>query len=113
MGSLQRLPRLVGLSRARELALTARVFNGDEARTIGLVAETVPSSTLTRRAFALAGSIASKPAIAARGTKSVINARFGSSSTAKQSLEANAMLNAATMISNDLEEKLRGLKPRM
>lgn len=123
MGVLQRLPRLVGLSHARELALTARIFSGSEAKMLGLVAETVPTSTsrgdadteLQRRAAALAHTIATKPSIAVRGTKYILNGRFGSNASGtRNSLEKNALLNAATMISNQLEEKLRGgPKPRL
>ena len=37
LGTLQRLPRIVGDGTARELALTARTFGGEEAKRIGLV----------------------------------------------------------------------------
>lgn len=37
LGTLQRLPRLVGFGNAMELALTGRVFNGKEAKEMGLV----------------------------------------------------------------------------
>lgn len=36
MGSLQRLPQLVGLARARMLAMTCKIFTGDDAEKMGL-----------------------------------------------------------------------------
>lgn len=39
MGTLQRLPRIVGDQRAAELTYTGRTFNGQEAHAMGLVLE--------------------------------------------------------------------------
>ncbi|MEL7158070.1 MAG: enoyl-CoA hydratase-related protein, partial [Actinomycetota bacterium] len=45
-GLSQRLPRLVGFARARELSLTARTFRGTEAAAMGMVARAVPGAEL-------------------------------------------------------------------
>ncbi|MDO8363772.1 MAG: enoyl-CoA hydratase-related protein [Actinomycetota bacterium] len=57
-GGTQRLPRLVGVSRAKELLLTGRQVKAEEALRIGLADEVVPHEQLHERAFALAAEVA-------------------------------------------------------
>jgi enoyl-CoA hydratase len=59
-GGTQRLPQIVGKSKALELILTGRMISGDEAASIGLVNEACPSEALLDRALSLARLIASK-----------------------------------------------------
>ena len=65
-GGTQRLPRLVGPARAKELILTGRQVDAAEALTIGLVDEVVPHDELHDRAYAKAGELA-RGAVAAQG----------------------------------------------
>ena len=53
-GGTQRLPRLIGAGRAKEMMITGRQVKADEALRIGLADEVVPSETLHERALALA-----------------------------------------------------------
>lgn len=55
------LPRVVGWQRATELALTARSVDAEEAVTMGILLEVVPSDDLDERVMELARTIASKP----------------------------------------------------
>jgi enoyl-CoA hydratase len=57
-GGTQRLPRLVGASRAKEMCLTGRQVRADEALRIGLADEVVAPEELTERATALAAQVA-------------------------------------------------------
>ena len=57
-GGTQRLPRVVGPSRAKELMITGRQVRSDEALRIGLADEVVPNEELMNRALALAVEVA-------------------------------------------------------
>ena len=71
-GGTQRLPLLVGLGRARELILTGRIIEADEAERIGLVSQVVPTVELVSTAGALAQRIASLAPIALALAKDAI-----------------------------------------
>jgi enoyl-CoA hydratase/carnithine racemase len=57
-GGTQRLPDAVGLARARELILTGRRLDADEAESIGLVTRAVDAERLEEETLTLAGSLA-------------------------------------------------------
>jgi enoyl-CoA hydratase/carnithine racemase len=75
-GGTQRLPRIVGTARAKELILTGRILSADEAARIGLVHEVVPPGGARARADALADEIAARGPLAVRETKRLIDAAF-------------------------------------
>lgn len=73
MGTLQRLPAIVGHGVATELALTARDFSGAEAKQLRLVSQTYASQeALLAGANAMARAIAAKSPLAVCGTKRVL-----------------------------------------
>ncbi len=72
-GGTQRLSRLVGLSKAKELILTTDVIKSQEALDIGLVNKVVPPESLLEEAIMTAKKIVSKPQSAVRYAKSAIN----------------------------------------
>ena len=57
-GMSQRLPKIVGISRARELSYTARTFSGADAAAWGLAASSHPRADLDRAVDELATTIA-------------------------------------------------------
>jgi enoyl-CoA hydratase len=72
-GGTQRLPRLVGVSRAKQLVFTGEVIDGRTALEIGLVDKVVPPDLLMEEAKKMALTIAAKPRIALALAKSAIN----------------------------------------
>lgn len=69
----QRLPRLVGLGKAKELIYTAAVIHAEEACRIGLVNKVVEPEELMNECLAMASAIASKAQLAVRYAKEAIN----------------------------------------
>ena len=72
-GGTQRLPRIVGLSKAKELIFTAQTISADEALRFGLVSQVVPGEELMGAAIEMAGKIAQNAQIAVRQSKAAIN----------------------------------------
>nr|XP_043624171.1 delta(3,5)-Delta(2,4)-dienoyl-CoA isomerase, peroxisomal [Erigeron canadensis] len=103
LGSLQRLPAIVGYATAMELALTARSFSGSEAKKLGLVSEAFASKQdLYRAVMSIAQGIAAKSPLAVTGTKTVLLKSRDMS--VDQGLEYVATWNSAMMLSDDLKE---------
>ncbi|MGC8753545.1 MAG: enoyl-CoA hydratase [Thermosulfidibacteraceae bacterium] len=72
-GGTQRLPRIVGISKAKELIYLAKRITAEEAMVIGLVNEVVERERLLDRAFEIAREIAKKGPIAISQAKYAIN----------------------------------------
>jgi enoyl-CoA hydratase/carnithine racemase len=72
-GGTQRLARLVGPSRAKQLILTGRQVGADEALRIGLADEVVPGEELHERALTLAAEVARGPLVAQALAKRAID----------------------------------------
>src|SRR5262245_52270470 len=72
-GGTQRLPRLVGKSRAKDLILTARKIGAIEAERIGLVNRIAPAGKYREAALELAHAISSNGPVAVRAAKSAID----------------------------------------
>jgi len=73
-GGTQRLPRLVGPARAKEIVFTGRFVNASEALNIGLVDKVVPDAEVYRVARDLAAQFTGGPAVALRAAKQAIDA---------------------------------------
>jgi enoyl-CoA hydratase len=103
VGTLQRLPRIVGEGIARELVLTARDVRGIEAATIKLVNRTFPDrETLKTEVALLAQAIAAKSPLAVRGTKETLN--FSRDHSVAAGLDYVAAKNASLLFAPDVNE---------
>ena len=71
-GATQRLPRLIGVGRAKEIIYSGRFVPAEEALAIGLVHEVVESDDVYPRAVKLAGRLARGPAVALMAAKQAI-----------------------------------------
>lgn len=73
-GACQRLPRAIGLQKAKELILTGRRFGAQEAQSLGLVMRVVPHEQLVPSALELARTIAANPRMSVIQAKIALNA---------------------------------------
>ncbi len=73
-GGTQRLPRIVGLAKAKELILTGELIDAEEACRIGLVSRVVESSELIKVAKEIANKIMKNAPLAVRLAKMAMNA---------------------------------------
>ena len=111
IGTLQRLPRLVGDGVARELVFTGCDIDAARAREIGLVNEILPDQAgLMARAQAMAQEIAANSPLAVQGSKQVLG--FASRRDVEASLDYVALWNAAFLHSEDLGEALAAFTQR-
>ena len=72
-GGTQRLMRIVGIAKAKEMVYTGKMIKAEEAREIGLVNQVVELSTLMDETMKMAITIAGNSSIAVRMSKSAIN----------------------------------------
>src|SRR5207237_1668369 len=94
-GSTYFLPRIVGVRRALELALTNRVLTAREAMDWGIVNKVVPDAQLQAEADALARQLASGATHALGAAKRLLHHSFSESLETQMELEAQAIAEQA------------------
>ena len=72
-GGTQRLLRIVGIAKAKELVYTGKMIKADEAKEIGLVNHVVPLASLMDEAMKMAKTIAENSAMGVQMSKTAIN----------------------------------------
>jgi enoyl-CoA hydratase len=111
LGTLQRLPHIVGQGWTRELALTGRDFTADEALKMGLVTRVLPDkAALDDEAAKLAAQIAALAPLTVQGVKDVLN--FSRDNGIYSGLDYVAQKNAAQLPSEDLMEAVTAFMER-
>ena len=89
-GGTQRLPRIVGISKAMELILTAKTIGAAEALEIGLVSQVVPPEELMDKAMELANAICANAPIAVAESKRCIRMGMQTDIATGSAFEAEA-----------------------
>ena len=103
LGSLQRLPAIIGAGHLAELAFTGKDISAERAKEIGLVNDVAADAAgVQKAAHALAVEIAANSPIAVQGTKAVLAANEGR--TVAEGLDYVATWNAGMLASDDLIE---------
>ncbi len=105
-GACQRLPRLVGIQKAKELILTGRRWDAQEAAALGLVNKVVAHNKIMAEAMALAQRIAANPPIGVIQAKSALNQSQEVGLTAGLRFDNEAWVGC--MHSDEWKEKLGG-----
>ena len=98
------LPRVIGFSRATELALTGEMIDADAALACGLVSHVVDDDALMAKAREVAGKIAANPPHAVRMTKRLL--REGQTATLANILEMSAAMQSLAHATRDNDEAI-------
>lgn len=104
-GGTQRLVRLVGLAKARELNLTGDIITAQEALRVGLVNRVVPDGELMKQTLGLAKKIASKSRVALEFCEEAM--RKGITVSLAEGLAVEAELFAKVSASQDMKEGIQ------
>jgi enoyl-CoA hydratase len=108
IGSLHRLPGIIGEGHLRELAYTGKDIDAARAEKIGLVNDVFADIDATlAAAHALAGEIAANPPLAVQGVKQVMDQR--AAGKVEEGLRYVAAWNAAFLASEDLTEAITAM----
>jgi enoyl-CoA hydratase len=111
LGSLQRLPAIIGAGHLRELAFTGKDIDAERAQRIGLVNDVATDADeVLKAARELAREIAANSPIAVQGTKAVLAANEGR--TVAEGLDYVATWNSAMLVSDDLVEAMTAFMER-
>lgn len=112
LGTLQRLPGIIGAGHVAELAFTGKDITAQRAAEIGLINSVHASGAreVHEAALALANDIAANSPLAVRGTKAVLAANEGRS--LDEGLEFVARWNSLHLLSHDLHEALTAFLER-
>lgn len=104
LGGTQRLPRLVGPGKAKELIFTGTQIDAAEALRIGIAERVVADADLQREAGELAARIAGQPPLAVRGVKRAVDA--ASTVPVREGLVVEAEAQAVCLQSDDMREAI-------
>jgi 2-(1,2-epoxy-1,2-dihydrophenyl)acetyl-CoA isomerase len=104
------LPRLVGLHRAKELALLADMYSAEQAERMGLVNRVVPHAELDTFVADWAERLAAGPPLALSMSKRLLNA--GLNASLVEALENEALAVAVNNATDDMKEAFRAFRDK-
>jgi enoyl-CoA hydratase/carnithine racemase len=105
LGGTQRLPRVVGAGKAKEMIWTAARVDADEAYRIGLCERLVDDDALESNAGELAATIAAQPPLAVQGAKRAVEA--AGRVPVAEGLVVEAEAQAVCLKSTDMREAIQ------
>jgi enoyl-CoA hydratase len=109
MASTFLFPEVVGEAVARDLLLTGRLVEGDEAQRLGLVSRVLAQGDLLDAALTAAAEIAATAPLASRFTKVALKRRHAS---IEDCLQWEAMAQPVTLATDDLQEGIRAVQEK-
>ncbi len=109
-GGTQRLPRLIGVSKAKELVMLGDIIDAATAEKIGLVNRVFPAGSLMEEALKFASKLASKPSVAVKMAKEAINVGINIDINSALVLETQNFITA--FLSEDGKEGLAAFKEK-
>lgn len=110
MATTWSLPDVAGLAVARDLLLTGRMVDGVEAGRLGIASRVVPAQEVLDVALAMAADVAARAPIATRLT--TVALRGGGHADYATALEWEALAQAVTLATEDLQEGLAAQRER-
>jgi enoyl-CoA hydratase/carnithine racemase len=110
MGGTHLLPEVVGDAHAKELLLTGRVLDADEALRIGLVSQVFPAESFQSEVLDIATGIAATAPIASRLTKLAL--LDGGHADLEAALQWEALAQPVTLATADLQEGIRASREK-
>ena len=110
MATTWSLPEVAGQAVARDLLLTGRIINGEEAFGLGLVSRAVPAADVVDEALAAADRIAAAAPVATRLTLQAL--RGGGHADLESALQWEALAQATTLATQDVHEGIAAAAAR-
>jgi enoyl-CoA hydratase/carnithine racemase len=101
---LKRFIQVLGLKSTRELFYTARTYEGERLKEIGLVDYLVPGKELETFTYQMAEEIAANAPLALKGTKRILNLLMNSQQIPERSRKEAGSITEAAFLSEDLKE---------
>ena len=104
-GGTQRLPRLIGIGKAKELMFTGTTIDAAEALSLGLVNQVCPPDKLQETVMALAKKITNQSALVLKWIKRSVN--MGQEAGVRVGLDYEALAECLLFTSKDREEGMK------
>ncbi len=110
MAATYLLPRVVGEAHARDLLLTGRTVDADEALRLGLVSGVLPAETFLDEVLAVAAGIAATAPVASRLTTLAL--RDGGHADLETAVQWEALAQPVTLATSDLQEGIAAAREK-
>ena len=110
MGATHLLPDVVGEAHARELLLTGRTVDAEEALRLGLVSRVFPDDTFATEVDEIAAGIATTAPIPSRYT--TVALREAATVTSRHRVQWEALAQPVTLATADLQEGIRAAREK-